>query len=186
MYLGARAIFRSFLIVAFLFAVLVVVGARPANACGCGMVINATDTAEQALVTYHYGRETIIPGLNLESVGVNAAVVLPVPNAPKVRALPGDLNLFAVLDSATAPSVPSSNSSGVGMNAAAAGPTVVSQQTVGGYQVTVLLGGTGNTLSSWLGSHHYNLAANIQAGLQRYVTREWYFVAIRLADQRIG
>jgi hypothetical protein len=63
---------------------------------------------------------------------------------------------------------------------------VVSQQQLGGYQVTVLKGGTGETLRAWLSSHSYTLPSGSQPILARYIARRWYFVAIRLADRRAG
>ena len=165
---------------------LAVIGGSPANACGCGMVLQATpspNVAEKALVSYHTGTETIIPELNIVSVGAHAAVLFPVPSAPRVSALATNVDIFSELEAVTTPA-PQQNSGFSGASAAA--PKIVSQKVVGGYQVTVLFGGTGQTLLDWLASHHYHLSKSIQGALQGYVNRHWYYVALRLADRRAG
>ena len=39
---------------------------------------------------------------------------------------------------------------------------------------------------AWLSSHRYHLPAGSQPILMHYISRRWYFVAIRLADRRGG
>jgi Uncharacterized protein conserved in bacteria (DUF2330) len=160
------------------------VGPSAAPACGCGVLLRANEVGEKALVSFRHRVETIVPGLAITRVGPQAAVVFPVPGRPRITALPAGTDVFGELEAATTPKSTEGASSGAG--AAAARPTVVSQQQLGGYQVTVLKGGTGETLLAWLSSHSYALPSGSQRILDRYISRRWYFVAIRLADRRAG
>ena len=61
---------------------------RPAQACGCGIAIDATVSQERGLVIEAPGRERIVLSLDLTSDGTErAAVVLPVPARPTVEAV---------------------------------------------------------------------------------------------------
>jgi hypothetical protein len=161
-------------------------GIGGAAACGCGALLHASEVSEKALVTLHAGRETIVPGLTIDRVGDHAAVVFPVPARPRIRALPKTLNLFHQLERATATH---SVSGGGGRGAPTAGarpPSVVSKKVIGGYEVTVLRGGTRETVLAWLSSHHYLLPAAAGPILAGYIAKRWYFVAIRLSGRSAG
>jgi Uncharacterized protein conserved in bacteria (DUF2330) len=148
------------------------------------VMLRADEVSEKALVSFGHRVETIVPGLAITRVGPHAAVVFPVPGRPRITALPAGTDVFGELEAATTPKSTEAPSGGVG--AAAPRPTVVSQQQLGGYQVTVLKGGTGETLLAWLSSHSYKLPSGSQQILTRYISRRWYFVAIRLAGRRAG
>ena len=160
------------------------VGPSAAPACGCGVLLRADEVSEKALVSFRHRVETIVPGLAITLVLPQAAVVFPVSGRPRIEALPARTDVFGELEAATTPKPTEAPSGGVG--AAAPRPTVVSQQQLGGYQVTVLKGGSGETLLKWLSSHSYKLPSGSQGILNRYISRKWYFVAIRLADRRAG
>jgi hypothetical protein len=151
------------------------------------VLLHATIARERALIAYHHQVETIVPGLAITRVGPEAAVVFPVPGRPRVRTLPAGTDVFGELEAATAPQPEGAGQSPGAVGAAAPPtPTVVSQQQLGGYQVTVLKGGSGQTLFAWLSSHQYHLPAGSQPILTHYISGRWYFVAIRLADRRAG
>jgi Uncharacterized protein conserved in bacteria (DUF2330) len=164
---------------------LVSVGASSAPACGCGVLLGASEVSEQALVSSYEGVETIVPGLTIDRVGARAAVVFPVPASPRVRALPANVDVFGELDTATTQPV-SEPDEAPGFSGALAPPRVVSARLIGGYRVTVLRGGSGQTLLAWLRSHKYGLPAAAKPILSVYIAQRWYFVAIRLASRDTG
>ena len=168
-------------------ALLALIGPSAAPACGCGVILRASEVSEKALVSFRHRVETLVPGLAITNVGSQAAVVFPVPGRPRIKALPAGTDVFGELEAATTPPRPASGGTAGGAGAAAPPrPTVVSQQQLGGYQVTVLKGGTGQTLLAWLSDHRYSLPTAAKPILTRYIGRKWYFVAIRLADRRAG
>jgi hypothetical protein len=174
-------------ILATALVMLATIGARPAPACGCGMLFRAAETSEKALVTYSSGTETIVPGLTIERVGAHAAVLFPVPGLPHVRALPANLDIFGELESAIAlVRLQTSSEPGQGRTGAPAPPRVIAREVVGGYNVTVLQGGTGHTVLAWLRAHHYALPRGASSILGSYATYHWYFVAMRLAARSAG
>jgi hypothetical protein len=164
-------------------AAMATVGIGGASACACGALLRAREVSEKALVTLNGGTETIVPGLTINRVGNHAAVVFPVPARPRISALPKGLHLFSQLDEATTPK--GSGKGGAGAPSAGA-PSVISQKVIGGYKVTVLRGGSGETVRSWLSRHGYVLPAGASPILGNYIRRGWYFVAIRLADSAAG
>ena len=160
--------------------------ARPADACACGIAIEATVHDEAALVIEKPGREEIVLSLDLTSDGPErAAVVLPVPGVPTVEAIAhGDP--IAYLDQATQPP-PAVGSSGGGDEAAGAAPVdVIGRETIGGYDVARLGSGDAGELTRWLDENGYVLPPDAEAILAEYTAQGWYFVAIRLAPESDG
>jgi hypothetical protein len=159
--------------------------ARPADACGCGVAIEATVNQESALVIEEPGREQIVLSLDLASDGdQRAAVVLPVPGVPTVDAIEhGDP--LAYLDQATQPP-PSVGSAGGGETAPAPRVDVIDRETIGGYDVARLGAGDAGALNRWLNENGYTLPAGAEPILDDYVAQGWHFVAIRLAPQTDG
>jgi uncharacterized protein DUF2330 len=159
------------------------VGSAPA--CGCGMALRARVPTEQALVSYHNGTETIVPGLNLTDVGLRSAVLFPVPRLPHVRALSGVDDLFSELESATSPRRTITPGSGP-PTAGASRPNAVVREVVGGYEVSVLAATSASGLASWLRRYGYVLPRGAAPIMRGYVRRHWRFVAIRLAQRHSG
>jgi hypothetical protein len=167
--------------------VALLAGIRSASACGCGALFRATEVSEKALVSLHAGHETIVPGLTIHRSGDHAAVVFPVPARPRIHALPAHLNLFSRLEEATTPPETGGGGSSSGSPVAGApAPTVVSTKIVGGYVVSILRGGTRQTVLGWLFSHGYTLPAGAGPILGTYVSKDWYFVAIRYSKHVSG
>lgn len=159
---------------------------RPAQACGCGIAIDATVSQERGLVIEAPGRERIVLSLDLTSDGTErAAVVLPVPARPTVEAVRGG-DPLAYLDRATAPPVVGS-AGGSGDAAAAAPPVeVIGRENVGGYDVARLGAGDGAALQEWLDRNGYPLPEGAEPILSDYANEGWRFVAIRLAPKADG
>ena len=160
--------------------------ARPAEACACGIAIEANVSEERALVIEQGGRESIVLSLDLTSDGTErAAVVLPVPSEPDVEAVRGG-DPLAYLDVATQPA-PAVGSSGGGDDTAGAPPVdVIGRETVGGYDVARLGAGDAAALDRWLSDNGYTLPAGAEPILAEYVDEGWRFVAIRLAPESNG
>lgn len=150
-----------------------------AEACACGVAIDAEVAAERALVIERSGRETIVLSLDLTRTDLAArpAVVVPVPGLPTVEAVGGG-DPLAYLDRATAPAPAATGS---GDDATAAQVEVISRGTVGGYDVARLGAGDADALNSWLDDNGYALPAGAEPILADYVADDWRFVAIRLA-----
>jgi hypothetical protein len=161
---------------------------QPANACGCGVAIEAEVNQETGLVVDKPGSEQIILSLDLQSQSdERAAVVLPVPGVPKVAAIDkGDP--LAYLDEATQPP-PSVGSSGGGEgDAATAAPPVevIGREEIGGYDVTRLASNDREALDTWLDDNGYKVPDGAEPIFASYIRQGWKFVAIRLAPNSDG
>lgn len=71
-------------------------------------------------------------------------------------------------------------SSGGTAGASGGGPSVVYQETVGAFDVTVLQGGTAQEVADWLATNDYQSIPNAAAILQDYVDKQFVFTAIKL------
>jgi hypothetical protein len=128
-----RLLTRGATIVACVCAAAFVLTA-PAGACACGIALDATVDRERALVIERPGREEIVASFDLSSDGgERAAVVLPVPGDPAIRAIErGDP--LAHLDEATTVSrAPASGGDEGAVGAASPGQAVevIGRETVG-------------------------------------------------------
>jgi hypothetical protein len=161
---------------------------QPADACGCGVAIEAEVNSESGLVIDRPGSEQIILSLDLQSQSdERAAVVLPVPGVPEVAAIDkGDP--LAYLDEATQPP-PSVGSSGGGdgETAGAAPPVeVIGREEIGGYDVTRLASNDREALDTWLDDNGYKVPDGAEPIFASYIRQGWKFVAIRLAPGSDG
>jgi hypothetical protein len=159
---------------------------RPAGACACGVALDARVTAERALLSLEGGRERMVLSLDLAPTAADArpAVVLPVPATPTVGVVRADqAEVFRRLERATAPlPSPDDEDDGVGApGARSGGVTVLSRETVGGYDVTRLRAGDAGELRAWLTRNGYATPRAVAPILRDYVRRDWAFVAVRLA-----
>jgi hypothetical protein len=157
----------------------------PADACACGVAIEATVTDERALVIEAPGEERIVLSLDLasDSQQGRAAVVLPVPSEPSVAAIergdPLDY-LDLATQAATVDTAPG------GGEAAGAAVDVIGREEVGGYDVSRLNASDPEALTDWLDANGYSLPAGAEPILADYVDGGWAFVAIRLAPGSSG
>jgi hypothetical protein len=167
--------------------------AASSSACACGMALQADVVRERALVIQHGGQghnasEEIVASFDLTvDDGGRAAVILPVPGDPTVKAVEGDP--LGYLDLATTPPAEQTDSDGAGAVGGAApggGVDVIGRETVGGYDVSRLRANDPKALGRWLDEHGYTQPAGAQPILAQYVRRGWRYVAIRLAKGQEG
>ena len=163
--------------------------AQPADACGCGIAIEAEVNSEAGLVVASPGREEIILSLDLASSSdERAAVVLPVPGVPEVAAIKrGDP--LAYLEEATQPppEVGSGSDGDDGATAGAAPPVdVIGREEIGGYDVTRLASSDPDALGEWLDENGYEVPDGAKPIFDSYIRQDWKFVAIRLAADSDG
>jgi hypothetical protein len=179
---------------AFLPALLIAAAAtlgsatQPADACGCGVAIEAEVNSEAALVVASPGKEEIILSLDLASSSdERAAVVLPVPGVPDVAAVDrGDPLTY--LDEVTQPPPEvGSGSDEDGATAGAAPPVdVIGREEIGGYDVTRLASSDRDALENWLDENGYAVPDGAGPIFDSYIRQGWKFVAIRLAPDSEG
>jgi hypothetical protein len=164
--------------------------AASSSACACGMALQADVVRERALVIQHGGQghnasEEIVASFDLTvDDGGRAAVILPVPGDPTVKAVAGDP--LGYLDLATTPPAAQTDSDGAVGGAAPGGVAVIGRETVGGYDVSRLRANDPRALGRWLDEHGYATPAGAQPILAEYVRRGWRYVAIRLAKGQEG
>ncbi len=181
---------RRALLPALLIAAAVSLGSatQPADACGCGVAIEAEVNSEAGLVVASPGKEEIILSLDLASSSdERAAVVLPVPGVPEVAAIEkGDPLTY--LDEATQP--PPEVSAGSGEDGATAGAAppvdVIGREQIGGYDVTRLASSDPKALDAWLDENGYAVPEGAGPIFDSYIRQGWKFVAIRLAPGSEG
>ncbi len=162
---------------------------QPADACGCGVAIEAEVNSESGLVVVGPGEEQIILSLDLESAGdERAAVILPVPGVPEVAAIE-DGDPLAYLEQATQPPPEVGSGSGDedGATAGAAPPVdVIGREEIGGYDVTRLASSDREALDTWLDENGYEVPDGAEPIFASYIRQGWKFVAIRLAPDSDG
>ncbi len=69
---------------------------------------------------------------------------------------------------------------GLNADAGSGGPQVVVDKTVGAFEVVVLQGGTAQEVSDWLATNNYQSVGAAPAILQKYLQKNYVFVAIKL------
>jgi MYXO-CTERM domain-containing protein len=74
----------------------------------------------------------------------------------------------------------SGGSSSGGAAGGGGGPSVVFQETVGAFDVTVLQGGTAQEVADWLANNDYQTIPNAASILEEYVDKQFVFTAIKL------
>lgn len=174
-----------------------VVTARPAAACGgtfCGTGPQAQpvdQTGENILFVPH-DAGTISAHVQIQYTGEPAefAWIIPLPSEPDIAI--GSQPLFDNLLSGTVPtyqvlrqgcrSLAGAEGGGsVGdVVDTPVGPTVLSHQTVGSFEVTVLSGGTADELVQWLSDNEFDNVPDAPELFQHYIDAGLVFAAIRL------
>ena len=133
--------------------------ASTAQACACGIALDATVSRERALVIDGGDSEQIVLSLDLQSdTAGRSAIVLPVPADPEVEAIGGG-DPLAYLDVATAP-VAAAGGGDKGVGAASgpgAGVDVIGRDEIGGYDVSRLRADDAGALDAWLDDNGYTL-----------------------------
>ena len=162
--------------------------ASTAQACACGIALDATVSRERALVIDGGDSEQIVLSLDLQSdTAGRSAIVLPVPADPEVEAIGGG-DPLAYLDVATAP-VAAAGGGDEGVGAASgpgAGVDVIGRDEIGGYDVSRLRADDAGALDAWLDDNGYTLPDGAEPILRDYVDEGWRYVAIQLAPGSSG
>jgi hypothetical protein len=163
-------------------ALLVAPLAVAAPAGACGMPLEASVPAEQALLSYADGREEMTMKVVLDTTGPNAALVTPVPGVPdKPTVVEGDV--FGYLDEVTAP--PRAKGGGGDDGATSAAPAggavdVIGRDVVGDYDIARIASDDPKALATWLDDNGYTPPDGAQPIIDAYVSEGWKFVAIKL------
>ncbi len=161
-----------------------------------------TSGAQRAVVLFEEGRETLVIETAVNSTEGGYAWVLPTPGVVQAAQVAEvDPQVFAVLEDLTAPTVYSTSRSGwpglgcgcgglAADNGAGGGQsnivTVFETTRVGDYEVTTLSATESEALSTWLTDHGYGLPASAAPVLANYIARDWFFTAIRIADDAVA
>jgi hypothetical protein len=180
---------------------------EPAVACGCGVLIPRDGKplrapVEQAILRLNGGLEDMLLTVQLDGTAEEAAMIIPTPTQPTVRA--GTARLFSRLDTLTQPVIERRNTyvpvplellpflalgrSGTASGApnplvgsgAPPGATLLQRTQIGIYDVSILSATNAADLNNWLATNGYQLPDAIKSALDAYVHQGWYYVAVRL------
>lgn len=179
-----------------LLTVLVVgIALRPAASLeACGAYIPREGAAgmarERGLVLWDGRTERVLMELTVTGEAGEAAWIFPAPS-PAVVEL-GDSVLLDELEALTAPRVVVERrwtfgpASGAAPEAAGQGVAVLSQQTLGPFEVATLAATEARALRDWLSENGYTFPPGLDAVLAPYVAQGWYYVAARLTPAGQG
>jgi hypothetical protein len=159
-----------------------------ASADACGVYIprdgDASMARERGLVIWDGQTEQVLVELSINSDANEAAWIFPSPTRAEVRL--GDAAIFAELEELTKPQIvyerrPAMPDFGAGAPMAGAPPvTVLSQQTLGPFEVTTLAATDAGALQGWLTENGYQFPQALDDVLQPYIDKGWFYVAIKL------
>lgn len=171
-----------------------IVLAAPAIGEACGAYIPREGEAgmarERALVLWDGRRERVLMELAVTGEANEAAWIFPAPS-PAVVEL-GDSAVLDELDALTAPRVVVERrwtfgpTAGAPPEAAGRGVTVLSQQTLGPFEVTTLAATEAEALQAWLAENGYAFPPGLADVLAPYVADGWYYVVARLTPAGEG
>ena len=163
--------------------------ASPAVACACGAPAprpgqDVIVDKELAILSWDGDQERIELLLDMLTDADDVGLIFPTPAPAKVTA--GDRQTFADIEEAIAPKEVTVDDwwGGNGGDGAGAGapPTVLDQVQLGPVQATTLAADDATGLTDWLDENGYAIRDEIAAGLQEYVDKGWYFVALKLTS----
>jgi hypothetical protein len=159
--------------------------AGPAAACGCGAVApavgtTAQSTSESAILSLVGGVQTTQLSLGFDSAVPTAGLVVPTPTPATVAA--GDPALFDAVDRQTAPEPRYVDDWWGVAPPTEAEPKVLSRIRVGALEAVTLDADDSAGLGGWLSANGYELPAEAAGMLGEYVDRDWFFVAVKLAN----
>lgn len=144
------------------------------------------ETAQKAVVFYEEATstETLVVGIDYQGTAQDFGWLIPTPSQPTVER--GSQNLFANVEAITDPysnSYKSSEESALVGTTESATPstvTVVSEQQVAYYDVTVLTATNTEDLVNWFTTNGYKYPEAYSYILEDYITNGWYFTAMRI------
>lgn len=168
----------------------------PLRAEACGAYIpqegEADRAQERGLILWDGQLEQIMMELDVTSDAREAAWIFPTPSPATVEL--GDARLFDELEDLTKPRIVIEHRPGSlfeeGRTASPAGGappvTVLSQQTLGPFEVTTLAASEAGALQRWLADHGYAFPEGLDSVLEPYVENGWYYAAARLTPESQG
>lgn len=164
--------------------------AAPAVACACGAPAprpgqDVIVDKEHAIVSWDGDEERIELLLDMLTDADDVGLIVPTPSPATVTA--GDRETFIAIEEAIQPKQVVvddwwQGDQGDGAAGGAAPPVVLDQVQLGPVQATTLEASDAEGLSSWLDENGYQIRNEIAAGLDDYVERGWYFVALKLTS----
>lgn len=163
--------------------------ATPAAACACGAPAprpgqDVIVDKEHAILSWDGSRERIELLLDMLTDAQDVGLIFPTPAPATVTA--GDRETFVRIEEAIQPKQVTvddwwAGDGGVG-SAGGAPPVVLDQVQLGPVEATTLEASDAEGLGDWLDANGYAIRDEIARGLQDYVERGWYFVALRLTS----
>jgi hypothetical protein len=161
--------------------------AAPAAACACGAPApkpgqDVVVDKELAILSWDGSQERIELILDMLTESDDVGLIFPTPAPATVSS--GDRDTFARIEDAIAPKeivVDDWWATGGGDGSSAgAPPAVLDQVQLGPVQATTLAADDAAGLRDWLDANGYGIRPEIAEGLQDYVAKGWYFVALKL------
>ncbi|MEO8261041.1 MAG: DUF2330 domain-containing protein [Pseudolysinimonas sp.] len=161
----------------------------PAAACACGAPAprpgqDVIVDKEHAILSWDGDQERIELLLDMLTDADDVGLIVPTPAPATVTA--GDRQTFIDIEEAIQPKqvVVDDWWAGDQGNGAAGGapPTVLDQVQLGPVEATTLEASDSEGLTDWLDENGYAIRDEIAAGLDDYVERGWYFVALKLTS----
>lgn len=186
--LGSRARFLAILPIAGV--LLGMQAVAPAAACACGVPApqpgqDVIVDKEHAIVSWDGDQERIELLLDMLTDADDVGLILPTPSPAEVTA--GDRQTFVDIEQAIQPKQVVvddwwAGDQGDGAAGGAAPPVVLDQVQLGPVEATTLEASDADGLTAWLDENGYAIRDEIAAGLEDYVERGWYFVALKLTS----
>jgi hypothetical protein len=166
--------------------------ALPAAACACGAPAprpgeDVIVDKELAILSWDGEQERIELLLDMLTEADDVGLIFPTPSPAEVTA--GDRDTFAAIEEAIAPKQVvvddwwGGYGVGDGSGAGAPPPTVLDTVQLGPVQATTLAAEDATGLTDWLDANGYAIRDEIADGLQEYVDKGWYFVALKLTSE---
>jgi len=164
--------------------------ASPAAACACGAPAprpgqDVIVDKEHAILSWDGDQERIELLLDMLTDAEDVGLIFPTPSPATVTE--GDRQAFVDIEEAIQPKqvVVDDWWAGDGNEGVAGGapPDVLDQVQLGPVQATTLAASDAAGLTEWLDANGYAIRDEIAAGLQDYVDRGWYFVALKLTSE---
>ncbi|HWM34527.1 MAG TPA: DUF2330 domain-containing protein [Pseudolysinimonas sp.] len=163
--------------------------AAPAAACACGAPAprpgqDVIVDKEHAILSWDGGRERIELLLDMLTDADDVGLIFPTPAPATVTA--GDRETFVQIEEAIQPKQVIVDDWWAGDygdgSAGGAPPNVIDQVQLGPVQATTLEASDTEGLTDWLDANGYAIRDEIAAGLQDYIERGWFFVALKLTS----
>ncbi|MEO8094281.1 MAG: DUF2330 domain-containing protein [Pseudolysinimonas sp.] len=161
----------------------------PAVACACGAPApkpgqDVIVDKELAILSWDGDQERIELLLDMLTDADDVGLIFPTPAPATVTA--GNRQTFIDIEDAIAPKPVVvddwwSSDNGEGL-AGGAPPTVLDQVQLGPVQATTVAAADATGLTDWLDQNGYAIRPEIADGLQEYVDKGWYFVALKLTS----